>query len=111
METLALDGFWLGGVLERGDDLLHLGGSDGEVGRGRPDTVAFGVEDGGLVQLAGADQAERVLEDKYKGWSGCSSAPGINICYRAVSTAVHIESDAESKPPDVPCQDMVGCGV
>ena len=44
-------------VLVRGDDLLHFLGLDGEAGARGPDGVAFGVEDGGFVEVAGADEA------------------------------------------------------
>lgn len=44
-------------VLVRGDDLLHLLRADGEAGRGGPDAVAFVVEDGSFVDVAGADEA------------------------------------------------------
>lgn len=34
-----------------------------EAGRGGPDAVSFGVEDGGLVYIAGADEADRDVRD------------------------------------------------
>ena len=48
------------GVLVRGDYFLHFCGRDGEAGACGPDAVAGVVEDGGLVEVAGADEAERV---------------------------------------------------
>jgi hypothetical protein len=53
----ALDLLDVGGVLVRGDDFLHFGGRDGEADAGRPDAVAGVVEDGGAVDVAGADEA------------------------------------------------------
>jgi hypothetical protein len=53
----ALDLLDVGGVLVRGDDFLHFGGRDGEAGASRPDAVASVVEDGGAVDVAGADEA------------------------------------------------------
>ena len=41
----------------RGDDLLHFLRGDGEAGRSGPYAVAFVVEDGGFVDVAGADEA------------------------------------------------------
>lgn len=57
MQAGALDLLDVAGVLVRGDDLLHFGGRDGEAGAGRPDAVAGVVEDGGAVDVAGADEA------------------------------------------------------
>ena len=45
------------GVLVGGDDLLHFLGRDGEALRRGPDAVAFIVEDGGFVEVAGAYEA------------------------------------------------------
>jgi hypothetical protein len=53
----ALDLLDVAGVLVRGNDLLHFGGRDGEASAGRPDAVAGVVEDGGAVDVAGADEA------------------------------------------------------
>ena len=53
----ALDLLDVAGVLVGGDDFLHFGGRDGEAGAGRPDAVAGVVEDGGAVDVAGADEA------------------------------------------------------
>ena len=53
----ALDLLDVAGVLVGGDDFLHFRGRDGEAGAGRPDTVAGVVEDGGAVDVAGADEA------------------------------------------------------
>lgn len=39
------------------DNLRHLLGINGEARRSSPDTVALGIEDGGLVNVAGADEA------------------------------------------------------
>ena len=44
-------------VLVRADDFLHFLGRDVEVRRGGPHGGAFTVEDGGLVDMAGADEA------------------------------------------------------
>lgn len=44
-------------VLVRGDNLLHLLRTDCEARGRRPDAVAFGVEDGRFVEVAGADKA------------------------------------------------------
>ena len=44
-------------VFVGGDNLLHLLRRDGEAAAGRPDAVAFAVEDGRLVDVAGADEA------------------------------------------------------
>jgi len=54
----ALDLLHVGGVLVCGDDFLHFGGRDGEAGACRPDAVAGVVEDGGAVDVAGADEAD-----------------------------------------------------
>lgn len=43
-------------VLVRRDDLLHLLRRDCEAGAGRPDAIAFGVEDRGAVDVAGAHE-------------------------------------------------------
>lgn len=43
------------------DNLLHLGGRHGEAGGSGPDAVAGIVEDGGLVDVAGGDEAEAWL--------------------------------------------------
>lgn len=55
------------GVLVRADDLLHFLGRDGEAGGCGPDAVAGVVEDGGLVEVASADEAER---DGWLVWEG-----------------------------------------
>lgn len=57
MQAGALDLLDVASVLVGGDNLLHFGGGDGEAGAGRPDAVALVVEDGGLVDVAGADEA------------------------------------------------------
>jgi hypothetical protein len=57
VQPSALDLLHIAGVLVSGDDLLHFGGRDGEAGAGRPDAVALVVEDGGAVDVAGADEA------------------------------------------------------
>lgn len=57
VQAVALDLLDVAGVLVGGDNLLHLSGRDGEAGAGRPDAVALVVEDGGLVDVAGADEA------------------------------------------------------
>jgi hypothetical protein len=44
-------------VLERAHDVLHFLRGYLEVRGGGPDAGAFGVEDGGLVDEAGADEA------------------------------------------------------
>lgn len=44
-------------VLVGADDLLHLGGRDGEAGRRGPHAVAGVVEDGGFVYVACAYEA------------------------------------------------------
>ncbi len=54
-------------VLVGGDDFLHLLRGDGEAGGGGPVAVAFGVEDGGAVEVAGADETAEVL-DKWECW-------------------------------------------
>lgn len=48
-------------VLVGGDDLLHFLGRDGEALGGGPDAVAFVVEDGGFVEVAGAYEAILLL--------------------------------------------------
>ena len=53
----ALDLLDVASVLVGGDDLLNFGGRDGETSAGRPDAVALAVEDGGLVDVAGANEA------------------------------------------------------
>lgn len=57
VQPSALDLLHIAGVLVRGDDLLHFGGRDGEASAGRPNAVALVVEDGGAVDVAGADEA------------------------------------------------------
>jgi len=47
-------------VLVGGHDLLHFLRRDGEARGGGPDGVAVGVEDGGLVDVVGADQAGEI---------------------------------------------------
>ena len=88
MQAGALDLLDVAGVLVGGDDFLHFGGRDGEAGAGRPDAVAGVVEDGGLVDVAGADEAveEGVLvRDGWWGslwWAGEGCCiPGVNVCY------------------------------
>lgn len=44
-------------VLVRRDDLLHFFWLDAEARGRRPHAVAFGVEDGRFVEVAGADEA------------------------------------------------------
>lgn len=60
MQTRALNLLYAVGalVLVRRNHLLHFFGLDGEARRGGPDTVAFVVEDGGFVDVAGADEAD-----------------------------------------------------
>ena len=58
VQSGALDLLDVGSVLVRGDDFLHFGRRDGEAGAGGPDAVAGIVEDGGAVDVAGADEAE-----------------------------------------------------
>lgn len=57
MQAGALDLLHVAGVFVSGDDLLHFAGRDGEAGTGRPDAVTLVVEDGGAVDVAGADEA------------------------------------------------------
>lgn len=56
-----LDLLDVGLVLIGGDNLLHLLRGDGEASRCCPDARAVGGEDGGLVDVACADQANEEL--------------------------------------------------
>lgn len=58
------------GVLVGADNFLHFLGRDGEAGGRGPDAVAGIVEDGGLVEVASADEAEREML-VCDGWRGC----------------------------------------
>ena len=57
VQAVALDLLDVAGVLVGGNNLLHLGGRHGEAGAGRPDAVALVVENGRLIDVAGADEA------------------------------------------------------
>lgn len=57
VETSALDLLDVGGVLECRDDLGHFLRRNSEASGSGPDAVAFAVEDGGLVNVASANQA------------------------------------------------------
>jgi len=46
-------------VVVCGNNLFHLGGLDGEAGACGPDAVAGAAEDGGLVDVVGANEAVR----------------------------------------------------
>ena len=67
-------------VLVGGDDLLHLLGRDGEALGGGPDAVALVVEDGGLVEVAGADEAGLVVLVFVLGFSFCFGGGGVGYC-------------------------------
>lgn len=84
----ALDLLDVAGVLVGGDDLLHFGGGDGEAGAGRPDAVAFVVEDGGLVDVAGADEAVGVEVLVRDGWWGSLRRAGEGV-YLVSTYAAH----------------------
>lgn len=76
----------LAGILVRVDDLLHFCRRDLEARAGGPDAVAVAVEDGGLVDVAGADEAvrgggERVRLRVRGGWgSRRGDVPVIDVC-------------------------------
>ena len=83
VQTGALDLLDVGRVLVSGDDFLHFGGRDGEAGAGGPDAVAGVVEDGGAVDVAGADEAGRVgglVWDVGGGGTSLCGVPGVNVC-------------------------------
>jgi hypothetical protein len=62
VEAAHLDLFRFRGILEGTDNCLHLLRAELEAWRGCPDTVACGAEDGGFVDMAGANQAAEILD-------------------------------------------------
>lgn len=57
MQSRRLDLLGHRGILVRADNLLHLGGRHGETWRARPHGIALCIENGGFIDVAGANEA------------------------------------------------------
>lgn len=61
VQACGLDLLGLRGVFVGANDFLQLGGTEAESRRSGPYRGAFAVEDGGLIDVPGADKTEVVL--------------------------------------------------
>ena len=84
MEAGALDLLDVALVVVCVDDGLDLGGRDGEAWACGPDAVAGAAEDGGLVDVAGANEARKegvsVLRPSESGSAMERAVPRVNVC-------------------------------
>ena len=84
MEAGALDLLDVALVVVCVDDGLDLGGGDGEACARGPDAVAGAAEDGGLVDVAGANEAVEkgvsVLRCSMGGSMEEEAVPRVNVC-------------------------------
>lgn len=119
VESLALHFLDVGFVLVGGDDGLHFGCRDGEVGGCGPDAVAFAVEDGGFVEVSGADEAvwgNGVVSIVEVGWVvgevgiylvSTYAIYMVGSAYEQTTRARALQGGGGGIWWDIPCQDMI----